>query len=79
MPGDLPQLLRDARSRKRLKSFEVPSRGLEYATDGASIIEPGSVVSPTRALLHTEFAALLSRAGVSQAAFARLAGVTAAR
>ena len=30
-----------------------------------------------RALLHTEFAALLSRAGVSQAAFARLAGVTA--
>jgi len=30
-----------------------------------------------RALLHTEFAALLDRAGVSQAAFARLAGVTA--
>ncbi len=30
-----------------------------------------------RALLHTEFAALLSRAGVSQTAFARLAGVTA--
>ncbi len=32
-----------------------------------------------RALLHTEFAALLSRAGVSQTAFARLAGMTAAR
>ena len=32
---------------------------------------------PMRALLHTEFAALLSRAGMSQAAFARLAGVTA--
>ena len=30
-----------------------------------------------RALLHTEFAALLARAGVSQAAFARLAGVSA--
>jgi len=30
-----------------------------------------------RALLHAEFSALLSRAGVSQAAFARLAGVTA--
>ncbi len=29
-----------------------------------------------RALLHTEFAALVMRAGVSQAAFARLAGVT---
>ncbi|HST75412.1 MAG TPA: helix-turn-helix domain-containing protein [Acetobacteraceae bacterium] len=29
-----------------------------------------------RALLHTEFTALLARAGVSQAAFARLAGVT---
>ncbi len=26
--------------------------------------------------MHTEFAALLARAGVSQAAFARLAGVT---
>ena len=32
---------------------------------------------PMRALLHTEFAVLLSRAGMSQAAFARLAGVTA--
>ena len=30
-----------------------------------------------RALLHTEFASLLARAGVSQAGFARLAGVTA--
>jgi transcriptional regulator with XRE-family HTH domain len=30
-----------------------------------------------RTLLHTEFAALLARAGVSQAAFARLAGLTA--
>jgi transcriptional regulator with XRE-family HTH domain len=30
-----------------------------------------------RALLHTEFAALLARAGVSQASFARLTGVTA--
>ncbi len=30
-----------------------------------------------RALLHTEFAALLARADVSQAAFARLTGVTA--
>jgi transcriptional regulator with XRE-family HTH domain len=30
-----------------------------------------------RALLHTEFAALLARAGVSQAGFARLTGVTA--
>jgi transcriptional regulator with XRE-family HTH domain len=30
-----------------------------------------------RALIHTEFAALLARAGVSQASFARLAGVTA--
>jgi len=29
-----------------------------------------------RALLHTEFAALLTRAGVSQAAFARLSGYT---
>lgn len=29
-----------------------------------------------RALLHTEFTALLARADVSQAAFARLAGVT---
>jgi DNA-binding transcriptional regulator YdaS (Cro superfamily) len=29
-----------------------------------------------RALLHTEFTALLARAGVSQAAFARLAGIT---
>jgi transcriptional regulator with XRE-family HTH domain len=29
-----------------------------------------------RALLHTEFAALLARAGVSQAAFARLTGLT---
>jgi transcriptional regulator with XRE-family HTH domain len=29
-----------------------------------------------RALLHTEFTALLARAGVSQAAFARLSGVT---
>jgi len=29
-----------------------------------------------RALLHTEFAALLARAGVSQAAFARLSGYT---
>jgi transcriptional regulator with XRE-family HTH domain len=29
-----------------------------------------------RALMHTEFAALLARAGVSQAAFARLAGLT---
>jgi transcriptional regulator with XRE-family HTH domain len=28
------------------------------------------------ALMHTEFAALLARAGVSQAAFARLAGLT---
>ena len=35
------------------------------------------MLPPMRALLHTEFAALLSRAGVSQAAFARLAGVTA--
>ena len=30
-----------------------------------------------RALLHTEFDALLARAGVSQASFARLTGVTA--
>ena len=30
-----------------------------------------------RALLHTEFVALLARAGVSQASFARLTGVTA--
>lgn len=30
-----------------------------------------------KTLLHTEFAALLARAGVSQAAFARLAGLTA--
>jgi transcriptional regulator with XRE-family HTH domain len=30
-----------------------------------------------RALLHTEFAALLARPGVSQASFARLTGVTA--
>ena len=30
-----------------------------------------------RALLHTEFAVLLARAGVTQARFARLAGVTA--
>src|SRR6266700_574339 len=30
-----------------------------------------------RALLNTEFAALLARAGVSQASFARLTGVTA--
>jgi transcriptional regulator with XRE-family HTH domain len=29
-----------------------------------------------RALMHTEFAALLARAGVSQTAFARLAGLT---
>jgi len=29
-----------------------------------------------RALLHTEFAALLARAGTSQAAFARLTGLT---
>jgi transcriptional regulator with XRE-family HTH domain len=29
-----------------------------------------------RSLLHTEFAALLGRAGVSQAGFARLAGLT---
>lgn len=29
-----------------------------------------------RALLHTEFAALLARSGVSQAAFARLTGLT---
>ena len=29
-----------------------------------------------RALLHTAFAALLARAGVSQAAFARIAGYT---
>jgi transcriptional regulator with XRE-family HTH domain len=29
-----------------------------------------------RALLHTEFTALLARAGVSQAGFARLTGVT---
>jgi DNA-binding transcriptional regulator YiaG len=29
-----------------------------------------------RALLHTEFAALLARADVSQAAFARLSGYT---
>lgn len=29
-----------------------------------------------RALLHTEFAALLARAGVGQAAFARLTGLT---
>ena len=29
-----------------------------------------------RALLHTEFAALLARAGVSQAGFARLSGLT---
>ena len=29
-----------------------------------------------RSLLHTEFAALLARAGVAQAAFARLTGVT---
>jgi DNA-binding transcriptional regulator YiaG len=29
-----------------------------------------------RALLHTEFAALLARANVSQAAFARLSGYT---
>jgi DNA-binding CsgD family transcriptional regulator len=28
------------------------------------------------ALTHTEFAALLARTGVSQAAFARLAGLT---
>jgi transcriptional regulator with XRE-family HTH domain len=30
-----------------------------------------------RALLHTEFTALLARAGISQAGFARLAGLTA--
>lgn len=30
-----------------------------------------------RTLLHTEFAALLARAGVSQAGFARLSGLTA--
>ena len=30
-----------------------------------------------RALLHTEFAALLARAGLSQAEFARLSGITA--
>jgi DNA-binding transcriptional regulator YiaG len=29
-----------------------------------------------RALLHTEFNALLARAGVTQAGFARLAGLT---
>ena len=29
-----------------------------------------------RALLHTEFAALLARAGVGQAAFARMSGYT---
>ncbi len=34
------------------------------------------MLPPVRALLHTEFAALLARAGVSQAAFARLSGVT---
>ena len=30
-----------------------------------------------RQLMHTEFAALLARAGITQAAFARLAGITA--
>jgi transcriptional regulator with XRE-family HTH domain len=30
-----------------------------------------------RALLHTEFASLLARAGISQASFARLTGITA--
>jgi len=39
-------------------------------------MEPGSMLPAMRALLHTEFAALLARAGVSQAAFARLSGVT---
>ena len=36
-----------------------------------------SLCSPTKALLHTEFVALLARAGVTQADFARLTGVTA--
>ena len=42
----------------------------------APAMEPGSILPSVRALLHTEFAALLARAGVSQAAFARLSGVT---
>ncbi len=29
---ELENFIADARSRRRLKSFEVPSRGLEYAT-----------------------------------------------
>ena len=40
-------------------------------------MELASILPSMRALLHTEFAAMLDRAGVSQAAFARLAGVTA--
>jgi DNA-binding transcriptional regulator YiaG len=40
-------------------------------------IELNSILGPMRALLGTEFAALLARSDVRQAAFARLAGVTA--
>ena len=37
---------------------------------------PTEAAKADRQLLHTEFAALLARAGVSQAAFARLSGYT---
>jgi transcriptional regulator with XRE-family HTH domain len=40
-------------------------------------MELASMLARMRALLHTEFAALLARAAMSQAGFARLAGVTA--
>ena len=39
-------------------------------------MEVASTLAQMRALLHTEFGALLARAAVSQAGFARLAGVT---
>ena len=53
-------------------ALSAPPRGRSGSQYGSKFYTKGAV----RALLHTEFAALLARANVSQAAFARLSGYT---
>jgi len=60
-------------TRRRLKRLTVGDYDLGHL-DSACHMELNSIATAMRALLHTEFTALLARTGTSQAGFARLAG-----
>ena len=50
---------------------------MEFGNYGCFQMELSSIPIPMRTLQHTEFVALLAAADISQAGFARLAGVSA--